>query len=327
MVVNTGHLNLERRSGVDYRDRLRSRLDILDLTFSGIIGDPRTADKVQLVMPDEPANLKTALANLSRNPNWPTARQLGSELSEMEFDQRAGDVVLLPYDDLTDAPFSMIQAANDQIAERVSYTMYQNLANAFVSGTQSANITRMGNSSNYINDSGNLVGTASRDYIVNMFIAARKWAIVKGLSNRTGRTPRKLYCICPGSVWATWLDYIEHEKPSDALVNAFIGPGSAGIDQGNGPMGFEVRLANEFPQFTAPASDSVTADRNKKFHQVLFTSNRAMVFSGKPTLMSTVPANRSTTGAIGTTYGRYARWLRHVLNPEQLRLFRIRAQA
>ena len=327
MALTEAHAALVRRSGQDVRDRLRSKLIMPQYTNREFIGDVQALDKVQIVFQDHPATGANAEdvedAVVSRNPSWSAAMTIGSELEEMAIDQRYDKVVALGIDDITDAPFSMMQAANELISRRLAYNVDRNLAKAFIAGAQAANVQATGDGTDYVavNADGtpNVAGVGDK-VVIDAFIKAAQWIIAQDLDPSTAENPVPVWCICPSYLWSTWLNYIERTKPTDALFNTFIALGSRQVT-GNDvqvQQGVPVQLYKHMP----------TATVSSKVHgQILFGTNRVMAFGSKAPVTAIDPPTSGTTGPIGWSTGTYIRFGRKVINPEQLRIAQIRAEA
>ena len=325
MALDAAHARLERRSGADLRDRIRARTIVMQRTFTGFTGTPVPGGQVDLVYPDNPSDYDTpGTVGTSRTPNWATARTMASELTSLKIERNTSDVATLPYADIQSSPFDQVQAANQKIAHKLAVTIDDDLADALIAGVPAAakhTPAVLGDANNFIAADGTITqeaAKAAQAYIVDAFKGAYKWMLADSLIGG-GERDYEVWALCPGPLWGTWIDYIEDVKPTDALFNAFVGPGSGSVADVPQSMRIRVYIYNRMP----------TAEVSSKAHaQILFGTDRAMVFGAAPPVMGAVPVSHVVAGsAIGATYGMAQWWGRVVLNPEQLRIARIRQEA
>lgn len=318
--------NLRTRYGPDGRQRLRPKLLAAQLTNTNFRGDAMSAYTVDVISPNDPTSgtsqIDRVTAEAARNPDWSTAHQIGDTKATMTMDQGSDRVYDLGIDDLTEASFDMITEANGRIERSLEYEVDQNIFAAMVAGVQTGNTGAVkGSATDFIPTTGIPTTATARSYVIDALLEGAAWAYSNNIW-QTGLIQHELFCVMPPYLWASLLFYIKNDKPSDSLVDQFVGPlATLGINENLTAPGMarvQVFVSNTMP----------TAQSGSKTHgQILFATRTYMTAAFRPVIYAATNPQDSTTGAIAASVGGFMRFGRLALNVEQARLQLVRQEA
>lgn len=318
--------NLRTRYGANGRERLRPQLMAAQLTNTNFRGDAMRNYTVDVISPDDPTSgdgqIDSTTSEKSRNPQWSTAVTIGDAKATMTMDQGSDYVVDLGIDDMTEASFDMVEEANRRIRRRLAYEVDQNIFAAMVAGVQTANTAaNKGSTSDFIPTDGIPSTAAARSFVIDALLEGAAWAYSNNIW-RTGLIDHELFCIMPSYLWASLLFYIKNDKPSDSLVEQFVGPATTLTinSDGSAPGAARVQV---FVTNTMPVASS----GGKAHGQMIFATRSYMTAAYRPVVYAAENPEDSTSGAIGASVGGFLRFGRLALNVEQARLQRIRQEA
>ena len=324
--------NLRERYGRDLRERLRANLIMAQLCNSNYTGDVRNAAKVQIISPADDLSSSTKVdavtANVDRNPTYAAPVELETESRTLEMDRASQLTVSLGIDDMREATFNMIEAANSKIARRLAFEIDSDVTAFMIAGVPGTNRgttqkpSILGDATDYIAADGSNSTDAAAEFVIDAFISAGGWAMSSNVW-RTGLIDHQLWAVMDAPLWVSVQNYIRKKGNSELLSNLFGGGPRSQLGVTNNNAG-TMNSVNVFINTLMPK----VAVSNKDHWQILFGTRQYTTLAARPVHYSISREGEYQPGAaIGYTVNGYQRYGRLVVNPEQVRIATIRAEA